>query len=356
MKTIISEGLAKIKIESRKVVSKEMKVFYNPVMSINRDISVLLLNSINKNNMQIADPLAASGIRGIRFLKELSKNKIKNISINDYDKNSIISIKNNLKLNKIKNNGSKIKIFNEDANLFLLNSAGFDYIDIDPFGSPNFLLNSSIVRLAREGILAVTATDTGALCGSFPDACIRKYWAVPKSDAIMHETGLRILIRKIQLIAAQYDKALTPIFSYSKEHYMRVFLKNEKGKNKAGEILKMHGMFGNAGPMWLGNLFDYKLSAKMHVNSVKNKMFRKNKELIAFLKIIKEESKINSVGFYDIHDICSKNKISFMPTIKKLIKEIEGNGYNASKTHFKGEGIRSNIPLNELIKLLEKLE
>ena len=64
----------------------------------------------------------------------------------------------------------------------------------------------------------------------------------------MHETGLRILIRKIQLVAAQYDKALTPIFSYSKEHYMRAFLKNEKGKHKVDKILKLHGFFKDAGP------------------------------------------------------------------------------------------------------------
>src|SRR3989344_383600 len=206
MKTIIEEGLAKINIENKKIVSKNMEVFYNPIMSLNRDISVLLLNSLDKKNMQIADPLAASGIRGIRFLKELNKNKIRKIYINDIDKNAVKSIKENLKLNKIKNkNNEKIIIINEDANLFLLKSTGFDYIDIDPFGTPNPFLDAACKRLAREGIMAVTATDTSALAGTYPQACIRKYWAVPKKDAIMHETGLRILIRKIQLVGAQYE-------------------------------------------------------------------------------------------------------------------------------------------------------
>ena len=194
-----------------------MEVFYNPVMSLNRDVSVLLLNSVDKKNMQIADPLAASGIRSIRFLKELGKDKINRIYINDFDKNAVKSIKENLILNKIKyKNNKKMTIENEDANLFLLKSTGFDYIDIDPFGTPNPFLDAACKRLAREGIMAVTATDTSALAGTYPQACIRKYWAVPKKDAIMHETGLRILIRKIQLVGAQYEKALNPIFSYSK--------------------------------------------------------------------------------------------------------------------------------------------
>src|SRR3989338_5496254 len=252
---IVNEGSAKLGIPKAEKISKKMDVFYNPVMSLNRDISVLLLNSINKSSMQIADPLAATGVRSIRFLKELYRNKIKKIYINDNNRSAVKLIKKNLKLNDIKiKNG--IIISNKDANLFILNSTGFDYIDIDPFGSPNFMLDAACKRLARGGILAVTATDTSALCGTFPKACIRKYWALPKKGPIMHETGLRILIRKIQLIAAQYGKALIPVFSYSKEHYMRVFLKNLKGKEKADGILKLHGMSNGVGPMWLGSLWE----------------------------------------------------------------------------------------------------
>lgn len=355
MKTIITEGLVKIKIESPKIVSKNMDVFYNPVMGINRDISVLLLNSINKKNLQIADPLAASGIRSIRFLKELNKHKISKIYINDINKNSIKSIKENLKLNNIEyKKNKKLEICNEDANLFLLNSAGFDYIDIDPFGSPNAFLDAACKRLARGGILAVTATDTSALCGAFPKACIRKYWALPKNDSTAHETGLRILIRKVQLIAAQYEKALTPVFSYSREHYMRAFLINDKGKNKADEILGLHGMLNDAGPMWLGRLFDSGLCYRIYHNSIKDKKFNKNKELIEFLRIIKDESKINGVGFYDIHDICSRHKIKTMPKKSDLIEKIKKSGHTASETHFKGEGIRSDIPQPKLINLLKE--
>src|SRR3989338_409005 len=152
MKEIIKEGSAIIMISKIGKISKEIGVFYNPVMGFNRDISVLLLNSIHKKGMQIADPLAASGVRSIRFLKELNKDKIKNIYINDFNNDAIKSIKENLKLNKIKyNNNKKIIIKNEDANLFLLNSTGFDYIDIDPFGSPNFFLDAACRRIARDG-------------------------------------------------------------------------------------------------------------------------------------------------------------------------------------------------------------
>ena len=350
---IITEGSARLKIPEAEKISKSMGVFYNPVMGLNRDISILLLNSVSKNNMQIADPLAATGARSIRFLKELSKNKIKKIYVNDYSKDSVDLIKQNLKLNKIVYNNKKIIIKNEDANLFLLNSAGFDYIDIDPFGSPNYFLDSACRRLARGGILAVTATDTSALCGTFPNACLRKYWALPRKDAIMHETGLRILIRKIQLIAAQYDKALIPIFSYSKEHYMRVFLKNEKGKNKVGEILKRHGCSNNAGPLWTDDLWDKNLADKIYKNAINSKIYSTNKKLTKFLETIKEESEINTLGFYDLHDICEKNKIRHLQKKEIIINKIKKLGYKVSVTHFRGEGIRSNIPIGRLINALQ---
>ncbi len=281
MYEIVREGAAVIKIKKADKVSREMAVFYNPVMKLNRDISILLLNSIDNKNMQIALPLAGSGIRGMRFLKELKKNKIKSISFNDYSTKAAGSIKNNLKLNKINNfamiknpikklnddknyKNIKIKIYNEDANLFLLNSSGFDYIDIDPFGTSNAYLESAIKRISRNGILAVTNTDTAALTGTYPKACVRKYWSKPKRDYMMHETGIRILIRKIQLIGMQYEKGLFPIFSYFKNHYFRVFFRCVKGKKLCDEIALQHGMFNGAGPLWIGQLWDGRLVDKMY--------------------------------------------------------------------------------------------
>jgi tRNA (guanine26-N2/guanine27-N2)-dimethyltransferase len=351
---IIEEGMARAKAPETEKISKSMGVFYNPAMALNRDISILLLNSVNESSLQIADPLAATGIRSIRFLKELSKHKIKKICINDHDLKAVGLIRQNLKLNKIQyRNSQKISITNEDANLFLLKSSGFDYIDIDPFGTPNPFLDSACKRISRDGILAVTATDTSALCGTYPRACLRKYWGMPRKDATMHETGLRILIRKVQLVAAQYDKALIPIFSYSREHYMRVFFRNDKGKNKTDEILKLHKTANGAGPLWTGQLWDEKLSSEIYKNALKNKMSSRNKELIKFLRVIKDESQVHSAWFYDLHSICEKNGIKTLRKKESIIREIKKSGYKASETHFKGEGIRSDVPSAKLVKILK---
>jgi len=355
----VREGSAEIFIYQGKI-SKELPVFYNPVMKLNRDITILLLKQFKP--IKLCDPLAGTGIRAIRFAKEL---KYKSIVANDNSKGAVTLIRKNMKHNKV-----KFEVKNKDASIMLLESKGFDFIDLDVFGSPNFVLDASVKRISRNGILAVTATDTACLSGTFPKTCLRKYWAIPLRNEIMHEIGLRILIRKIQLIAAQYDKALMPIFSYAKEHYMRVFFKCIKGKQKVDTILKRHGMFNEAGPLWLGNLWDKALVNKMYkdtnekillrkINSLVYKVKKNNREITnfinneKFLKIIKNEAKIPVVGFFDIHKLAKKYKFKSIPKKELLIKKIKEK-YKASETHFSPQGIKSDIPEKELLKIFNQ--
>ena len=77
-------------------------------------------------------------------------------------------------------------------------------------------------------------------------------------------------------------------------------------------------------------------------------------ELLKFLKVIKDESKINSIGFYDLHDIAKKKRLRTMGKKEDIIKKIKREGYKASGTHFSGTGIRSDIPYANLFPLLKE--
>lgn len=336
MHKVIEEGKARVKVFEGKISAK-LPVFYNPVMKLNRDITVYLLNSVEKKHMKILLPLAGTGVRGIRLLKELDKGRIKELVMNDLNPRCLKVIRHNLKLNDV-----KAEVHNEEANRFMLNSKGADYIDIDPFGSPNNFLDAAIKSISREGILAVTATDTAALCGTARKACLRKYWAEPLRNELMHEIGLRILIRKVQMIGAQYDKALIPIFSYAKEHYMRVFFAVNKGKEKVNSLLKKHLMFGNAGPLWSGPLWDKRLAAKMAKRDEK------------ILKIIGDEAKIDSIGFFHMHKMVRGRKVARLPKKDELMKEIRKAGFRAAETHFSPEAIKTDMPEEDFKRRLLK--
>jgi tRNA (guanine26-N2/guanine27-N2)-dimethyltransferase len=320
-------------------------------MKFNRDSSILLLKAVENKGMMVCDLLAGTGIRSIRFLAELPKGKIESITINDNSEEAVKLTKKNLAANKkLIGKKAKVKVATKDASILLLESNGFDYIDIDPFGTPNPFLDAAIRRLARDGILAVTATDTSSLAGTYPLVCQRRYWAAPDPGPLKHESGLRILIRKVQLTAAQYEKALTPIFSYAKEHYMRVFFKCEKSKSKSDEIIKLHGMLNNAGPMWLGPLCDQAVVENMYSLATKLKYDFDGR----FLQLIRDENELNIVGFYDIHDLCNKNTIQ-VPAFYGIFKEIEKGKCKASRTHFSEYGIRSDVKEADLVNMLKKL-
>ncbi|MFC1723290.1 tRNA (guanine(26)-N(2))-dimethyltransferase [Nanoarchaeota archaeon] len=346
-KTIV-EGLAKVKVPVEEKISADLPVFYNPLMKLNRDMSVLLLKSLGEKDLQICDPLAGTGVRSVRFLLETPE-VIKNITINDKDEQSIGLIKENLELNRFEADGERVRVANKDANVLLYSASGYDYVDIDPFGTPNPFLDIACRRMSRRGILAVTATDVSALAGTYVNACRRKYWAEPRRDYIMHEVGLRILIRKCQLVGAQYDKALVPVFSYSKDHYMRVFFRTWKGKAKVDVVIKQHGEFNKAGPMWLGRLWDPELVEKM-VEESSELSYEIDKE---FLGVLKEESKIDVVGFFDVHALCKKLKRE-CPSFEKIESGLNEKGHRYCRTHFSDYGIRTDASKEEILDIIKK--
>jgi tRNA (guanine26-N2/guanine27-N2)-dimethyltransferase len=322
-------------------ISKKLEVFYNPVMKTNRDLTILFMKTfykINKKKLAVGLPLAGSGVRGIRFLLE-AKECIKSLDMNDYDKTAVKNIKKNLRLNKI-----KARISNQDANLFLLEDRGYDFIDLDPFGSPNKFLENSIRSLSRGGILAVVATDTAALTGTYPKTTKWKYWAKSILTPEKHEIALRILIRKVQLVGSQYERALIPIFSYAKDHYYRIIFVCKKSKSEAVKIIDNHKMYTpnffkqEVGPLWVGQLQDKKLLREMIKSSELHK---------EFLQLLLEEEKINIVGFIDIHEYMKKNKKQGL-SHNKVIEKLHKKGFKAARTHFSYKGIKTNADIKKI--------
>lgn len=342
-----SEGKARFYAYHAVTVSKKLPIFYNPAMEINRDISLLVLNNLHKEHIHACDLLAGTGVRSLRMIKELKQGKIQSIVANDSNPLFPPLMKKNLKFNTIPQ--KKIEVRQEDASIMLLSSSGFDYIDIDPFGSPNPFLDAACKRLSRSGILAVTATDTASLCGASPKSCIRKYWAHPRHDYLMQEAGIRILIRKIQLVAAQYEKALIPLYSYSHQHHMRVFLQASKQKSEVDTLLKHHEIWDQSGPLWTGQLWDPILAKKI------SKQAHEYEKSASLTNHIAGECNIPTIGFFDIHQSGKLLKSERLPKTQLLLNAIKAQGFQAARTHFSESGIRTTMPTQEVLKTIKRI-
>lgn len=345
MLRLLQEGNARFYAHVEGKISSELPVFYNPWMMLARDVAVDVVRRLKPES--VCCLMDASGIRSLRFYKEAG---VKDITSNDISDGACRLMKKNFLLNK-----AKIKIAHGEANAFLQQSEGFDFIDLDPFGSPIRFLNHAVAKVKRGGVIAVTATDIGCLSGHFEDACMRKYFIKSMQCPFSKELAIRILISKVQSAAAIYEKALMPVFVHYDHHYIRVYLRNS---GTLHDVMSNQGFVffcpkclrwkvsytpvsGScvcdseldwAGPMWLGSLWDRELATDI-------------------VPHVKEEAEVNALGFYDMHKLAKKLKLS-IPRIDPTIDKIRSLGFKASRTHFTPVGIRSDIPYEKFVEVI----
>jgi len=328
------EGQVKLDVPKPKYpLTAKSPAFYNPVMVINRDISVLIAKVLKPKSA--LDLLAATGVRALRLAKESG---VKEVWANDAKRSAFEFIKKNAKLNKL-----GIHMSNMFASDLLAKSHKFDYIDVDPFGTPVPFLDGAAKKLSSNGILAVTATDTAVLCGSAPfEVCMKRYGGRPTRDYLMHEVGLRILIKYVIEVGLKHKINLVPVFSNSTRHYMRIYFK-VTDKNWRKSIKVWHG----SGPMWVGDLWNADLVNEMFALAVKNKDIAPSTKELLF--VIKEESKIHELGFIDIASFHPKN----FPKINDMIAKLQSKGFKAARTHFNPTGIRTDATEKDVKKLIK---
>ncbi len=377
---IIQEGKARIHVpEIREIVSSDMPVFYNPRMRVNRDLAVLGLEYLCRKlgrELIVADPLSASGIRAIRFLKETSC--VGKVFANDISEKAVEIMRENFRLNEIPE--ERYEIHREDANFFMRKSwgFGFDYVDLDPFGTPVPFVESVALGMKRGGILSLTATDTAPLSGTYPKTCIRRYGAKPLRNEFKHEVGIRILIKKVIELAAQHDIAMIPIFAYSHLHYFKLFFVKDRGAKLTNSLLDQVGYllycfncmnreavldplkikercpvcgsrFNLGGPVWLGKLWEEEFTDFLYREAHEREEI--SKETRRILSLIRQESRLQTVGFYMASKLAEKVGIPQQPPIKKVLEFYEG-----VRTHFEGDGFRTSLPHEEVLRRSEELK
>lgn len=361
----IKEG--KIKFFAPKENLFEAAVFYNPKMAFNRNISVAAVQTFQKyveRKITILDALSASGVRGLRYAREISG--VKEVFLNDNNPIAYGLIRKNITLNNIR---KKCKPMKGDANV-AMHQKVFDVIDIDPFGSPNIFLDAAARSIYHKGFLAVTATDTAPLSGSYPETCFRKYGIRSMKTDYYSELGVRILVSCIILALARRERAFFPVLSFSKEHYFRAFGKIEHagkikdlleqfgyvmhcfkcGNRKTGK-LELKCPCGNkfefVGPVFLGNIYDKKFCLSVS-KECKQRNFGDEEALAKHLAF---ESELPPF-YYDLHYLARVVKIK-LPKMDDFIAELKKQGFKSGRTHFCPTAIKTDANYEQVVKMLK---
>lgn len=358
----------------------EAPVFYNPVMKTNRDTAILVLRAYQgkiDHPITVCEPMTGSGVRGIRLL--LEAHPISSIVLGDLNPSALRLAQENARLNGL----SDLINFRElDASL-LLSLHGyprgrFDYVDIDPYGSPAPFIDAAIMATKNHGVIALTATDMAPLCGVNKRACLRKYGGWPINNEFCHETALRLLTGAMIRHSAIYEYGATPLFSYYADHYVRGYYRIDRGARRADSRLSELGYIKYCpdclhretsrdnsetkcgcgenmlvgGPLWLGELSDQGYTREM-IEDIGNLPYLKGSKAEETIRLVEDETGF-PVGFYIIDSICKQVGIKSIAT-DDAIEAIKLAGFRVTQVHYDPRGLKTDASAAELVEVFKNL-
>ena len=347
------------------------KVFFNPQMELCRDVSSLAMGAYCEEvgrSINVVDGMCASGVRGIRYAKEnICVGKVEFV---DTDEDACKLAERNAKLNKLKN----YEVHCCHINDFLFHNRGFDWVEIDPFGTPLPYLQSALASFRKEGMLSVTATDTAVLCGAHQKACLKNYGAMPIDNEYCHEIGVRILAGVVVRYASSLNFGAEFCLSLSAQHFFKLFARLKAGAKEAVDNVRklgyishcpkcLHrewrlnppllkekcprcgGKFEHAGPLFLGGLWNAGFLKEMR--GINQQREYANKWKIDEMLALMEQEAGMPPTYFDLHKVAEKLK-KCPPNFESFISRLKEKGFEVSRTHFKRNSVRSNAGIKDI--------
>jgi len=428
--TVVEEGKAQVLFPSLN------DVFYNPVQEFNRDLSIAVIKQHAKffqqqkaqnihqkakkdegneenagpgstecsteltasvacpGGLKILEGLSASGLRSIRYAKEVPG--VEKITANDWSKQAVESIERNVQHNDV---GHIVTGNHGDASMVMYGHRRWDQrfhvIDLDPYGSPTPFLDAAVQSVADGGLLCVTATDMAILCGNAPETCYTKYGAIPLKSKCCHEMGLRILLQCIESHATRYGRYIQPLLSLSIDFYCRVFVRIYTGQARCKETTSKLGYVhqctgcetfsiqplgrmtrrddGNTkfslvtgppvgascqhcggshhtgGPIWLAPLHHPEFVLSL-LESVDEDLFSTQDRIRGMLSVVLEELPDVPL-YYDISRLCNITKV-VQGKLTDYRSAVLNAGYRVSLSHANKHAFKTDAPIQFIWDML----
>lgn len=317
-------------------------------MQLDRDLNVAVVRArfpMNPGSSRGWEMLAATGVRGLRLVEETDA-----FAEYDFTEENPVAFAV-LERNVHESGHAGLKTHLEDAKKSARERT-FDYVDLDPFGTPTPFVDAALRALAPGGVLAVTATDMPVLAGVAHGVCERRYGGRPIRGAQGPEGGLRILIAYLIREAGQRSIRLEPMLSYIHDHYVRVFLSSEPtgpglvddarmgDPSALGDAAPEVAGTGPYGPMWLGPLFDPALVARLEVPSTAERP----EELRKFLDRLREEGTADQPFYYEPNTLASELGLPEPPPLAAVLAALRGKGFAAARSHVRASAFRTTAP------------
>jgi tRNA (guanine26-N2/guanine27-N2)-dimethyltransferase len=333
--------------------------FYNPAMRLARDVSVAAAAheaATRTSGIRFLDGLAAAGARGLRIAHEVPAC---HVVLNDIDPKATA---------RIEENRAALGLADAEVSTGpleqVLAAERFDWVDVDPYGSPIRFLDAAVRGVRRGGIVSMAATDTATLNGLYPTTCRRRYDARSMRAPFGHELAVRLLTGAVVRAAARHDRAATPLLCHATDHYVRVYLRVEDGARRADEALGWMGYawFDGrdrgvgperpaeaawAGPLWTGPLGDRSWVEGVHAEAGGRAFPR---DTVGLLERLVEEAGAPAL-FTSMPELGRAVKGS-LPRIDAFMGRLREAGHVAVRTHFDPQGVKTDADWAAMARLV----
>jgi len=359
-----------------------LPVFYNPRMELNRDLAVLALQVyIDKLSPRkpvfVVEPLAATGVRAIRYAVEVEG--VLRVYASDISRDAYELIGLNVALNNV---WDKVSFSRVDANMLMYNLKTLGVpvlvVDIDPYGSPAPFMEAALNIIGDGGLLMVTATDTAVLEGSKRAKALRRYEVHLTKTPCSREVAVRTLLGYIARVAAAHDRWIKPLISIYVDYYVRIILQVRRGARGAERMLSEKIGYAHyypklgyttirssatesflrdlevvrVGPLWTGETLDGEF-IEWCLEELRGRFnyLRSKRRLEKLLEILKGEAQVQEELCQRLDSIASTLRRQTPPK-HRVVEELKARGFKATITHYHPVAIRTNASIHDVIEVL----
>ncbi|KAI0818751.1 N2,N2-dimethylguanosine tRNA methyltransferase [Irpex lacteus] len=200
----------------------------------------------------ILEALSATGLRSIRYAKEIPLVKYVQVIANDLSPTAAEAMRRNVELNGLgptklgevettagagteppteqKTHQPKVRVNEGDACALMYShrapQARVDVVDLDPYGTAAPFIDAAVQCVSDGGLLCVTCTDLAVLASTnYSEKCFSNYGGVSVKAEYCHESALRLVLHTISTSAARYGRYIQPLLSLSIDFYVRLFIR-----------------------------------------------------------------------------------------------------------------------------------
>ncbi|MCI4330579.1 MAG: hypothetical protein L3K19_01870 [Thermoplasmata archaeon] len=346
--TLSREGATELELPespSDRGPASKAAVFYNAAMAVDRDLGVALARTLREQGqgpLRGWEMLAATGVRGLRLVHE--SDLFGEMWFTEQNPQALEVLRRNVA--RYSSRGAHARAHNAHSPL---REGPFDYVDVDPYGTPAPFLPTALDALRPGGLLGVTATDMMVLAGVLKGTCEARYGARPLRGRFGPEGGLRVLLAYVARLAAERGRQVHPILAYVHDHHVRAYLRVDLTSER--EMPVPVGMLsepwdgpavigGPFGPMWLGRLFDPAIVARVGTPPGAARA----KDLERMLGAFRGESRADRPLFYEPNELASTLHLANPPAIDALLDRLESGGWSAGRSHVRAAAFRTTAP------------